>query len=47
MLQIPACLPARLPAEPEAIKPLKIYATRWHIAFGLMLTLGLLLQKIM
>lgn len=34
-------------ADPPAVKPLKLKATQWHIAFGLMLVLGLLLQKIM
>lgn len=29
------------------VKPLKLMATQWHIAFGLMLVMGLLLQKIM
>lgn len=40
-------LPACLPADPVQIKPLKLMATKWHIFFGLMIVLGLLLQKIM
>ncbi|GAB4824004.1 hypothetical protein N2152v2_011050 [Parachlorella kessleri] len=34
-------------AEPETVKTLKFFAIKWHIAFGLMLVLGLLLQKIL
>jgi hypothetical protein len=33
-------------ADAEAVRPLKMYATKWHIAFGLMLVLGLLTQKV-
>lgn len=34
-------------ADAAEVKPLKLMATQWHIAFGLMLIMGLLLQKIM
>lgn len=35
------------PADPEALRPLKVLATKWHIAFGAMLSLGLVLQTLM
>lgn len=33
--------------DPEALRPLKFLATKWHIAFSSMLILGLIVQKLM
>lgn len=33
--------------DPEALRPLKFLATRWHIGFSSMLILGLIVQKLM
>lgn len=41
-----ARVPLAAPADPEALRPLKFLATKWHIAFTAMLVLGLLLSTL-